>query len=66
MAPTLFKLDIASALKFSMYPVNILAIFADMFDTIGTLVGVASRNNMIDEKGNLERGNRALFVDFIV
>jgi AGZA family xanthine/uracil permease-like MFS transporter len=65
MAPTLFKLDIASALKFSMYPVIFSLFFADMFDTIGTLVGVASRTNMIDEKGNLERGNRALFVDFI-
>lgn len=63
MAPGLFKLDILDALKFSMYPVIFSLFFADLFDTIGTFVGVASRTGMIDEKGNLKRGNKALFAD---
>ncbi|HHY70267.1 MAG TPA: NCS2 family permease [Thermoanaerobacterales bacterium] len=65
IAPTFFKLDIAGVLKFSMFPVIFSLFFADMFDSIGTFVGVASRTGMIDEQGNLKRGNRALFVDFI-
>jgi AGZA family xanthine/uracil permease-like MFS transporter len=63
MAPTLFKLDIMGALKFSLYPVIFSLFFADLFDTIGTFVGVASRTGMIDEQGNLKRGNKALFAD---
>ncbi|TYP53329.1 NCS2 family permease [Thermosediminibacter litoriperuensis] len=63
MAPGLLKLDIAGALKFSMYPVIFSLFFADLFDTIGTFVGVASRTGMIDEKGNLKNGNKALFAD---
>lgn len=65
MAPTFMKLDILGALKFSLYPVIFSLFFADMFDSIGTFVGVASRTGMIDEEGNLKRGNKALFVDFV-
>lgn len=63
MAPTLFKLDIMGALKFSLYPVIFSLFFSDLFDTIGTFVGVASRTGMIDEQGNLKRGNKALLAD---
>ena len=65
LAATMFKLDILSVLKFSLFPVIFSLFFTDMFDSIGTFVGVASRTGMIDEEGNLERGSRALFVDFI-
>jgi AGZA family xanthine/uracil permease-like MFS transporter len=65
LAPTMFKLDIMSILKVSMVPVVFSLFFADMFDSIGTFVGVASRTNMIDAEGYLKRGNKALFVDFI-
>lgn len=63
MAPGFLKLDIKDALTFAMYPVIFSLFFADLFDTIGTFVGVASRTGMIDEKGNLKHGNRALFAD---
>jgi len=63
LAPGLLKLDLAGALKFSMFPVIFSLFFADLFDTIGTFVGVASRTGMIDEQGNLKRGNKALFAD---
>lgn len=63
MAPGLLKLDVMGALKVSMYPVIFSLFFADLFDTIGTFVGVASRTGMIDENGNLKRGNKALFAD---
>lgn len=65
LAPTMFKLDIMGVLKFSMFPIVFSLFFTDMFDSIGTFVGVASRTGMIDAEGNLKRGNKALFVDFI-
>ncbi len=40
-------------------------LFVDFFDTVGTLVGVASRANMLDEDGNVPNAGRALLVDAI-
>lgn len=40
-------------------------LFVDFFDTVGTLVGVASRANMLDESGNVPNAGRALLVDAI-
>ncbi|WP_050606620.1 NCS2 family permease [Clostridium niameyense] len=40
-------------------------LFMDMFDTVGTLVGVATKANMIDKDGNVPRAKQALFSDAI-
>ncbi|MTI68531.1 MAG: NCS2 family permease [Firmicutes bacterium] len=40
-------------------------LFVDMFDTIGTLIGVASKTDLLDEKGNLPNAKQALFADAI-
>lgn len=40
-------------------------LFVDMFDTVGTLAGVASKTNMLDENGKLPRVERALLADAI-
>lgn len=40
-------------------------LFVDFFDTIGTLVGVASKAGMLDEDGNLPNAGKALMVDAI-
>ena len=37
----------------------------DMFDTVGTLIGVASQANLLDEKGNLPRAKGALMADAV-
>ncbi len=52
---------------FSWEFVSILFVFlfVDMFDTIGTLVGVASKANMLDKNGKLPRAKQALFADAI-
>ncbi|MDK2856254.1 MAG: adenine/guanine/hypoxanthine permease [Bacillota bacterium] len=63
MAAGFLKLNVLGALKWSLFPTIFSLFFADLFDTIGTFVGVASRTGMIDEHGNLKRGNRALFAD---
>lgn len=63
IAPGFFKLDIVGALKWSLFAPIFSLFFVDLFDTIGTFVGVASRTGMIDEQGNLKRGNKALLAD---
>ena len=40
-------------------------LFVDLFDTVGTLVGVASKADMLDEEGNFPRAKPALFADAI-
>ena len=40
-------------------------LFVDLFDTVGTLVGVASKADMLDKDGNLPRARQALFADSI-
>lgn len=59
--------------KFSFAGVNILEfvvivfafLFVDIFDTIGTLIGVASKADMLDEQGRLPRIKGALMADAI-
>lgn len=40
-------------------------LFVDMFDTLGTLIGVANKANMLDENGRLPRIKQALLADAI-
>lgn len=63
IAPVLFHLDIAGALDVSMLSVIFAFLFVDLFDTAGTLVGVAHRGGLLDKDGKLPRLNRALMAD---
>jgi AGZA family xanthine/uracil permease-like MFS transporter len=60
---TFLELDISAALELSMVTVIITLLLVDVFDTAGTLVGVANRAGMLDEKGHLPRLRRALLSD---
>lgn len=40
-------------------------LFVDLFDTLGTLIGVAAKANYLDEKGQLPRVKQALFADAV-
>jgi AGZA family xanthine/uracil permease-like MFS transporter len=62
-APVFLQLDIAGAFQVSMVTVIITLLLVDVFDTAGTLVGVATRANMLDEKGRLPRLGKALLSD---
>lgn len=65
---TLFKLDFAGFAEIGWFTVITLVItfcIIDMFDTIGTLVGTASRANMLDQKGNMPKMKEALLSDAI-
>jgi AGZA family xanthine/uracil permease-like MFS transporter len=61
--PTLFQLDIAGALSLSLVPVIFSFLFIDLFDTAGTLVGVAHRAGLLDSRSRLPRASRALLAD---
>ena len=61
--PTLFALDIAGALQVSMLAVILTFLLVDLFDTTGTLIGVAHQADLLDEEGRLPRMQRALLAD---
>jgi AGZA family xanthine/uracil permease-like MFS transporter len=58
----LLKLDIAGALQLICLPFIIVFVFMDLFDTIGTLMGVAETADIIKD-GKLPRAERVLIVD---
>ncbi len=62
-APVLMQLDIAAAMQWSMVTVILSMLIVDVFDTAGTLVGVATRAKLVDEDGKLPRLRRALLSD---
>ncbi len=63
LAPTFLQLDIVGALDVAMTSVIIAFLFVNLFDTAGTLLGVASRAGLVDEKGNIQNLDRALKAD---
>jgi len=63
LAPTFMKLDILGALDLTMVSVVISFLFVNLFDTAGTLLGVANRANLIDENGDVKNLDRALKAD---
>ncbi|MBR4132743.1 MAG: NCS2 family permease [Oscillospiraceae bacterium] len=65
---TLFKLDFAGFAQVGWFTLVTLVItfcIIDMFDTIGTLVGTASRANMLDENGSMPQMKEALISDAV-
>ena len=62
-APALFALDIAGALQVGMIAIIVTFLIVDLFDTTGTLIGVAHQAKLLDERGQLPRIERALIAD---
>ncbi|WP_305843941.1 NCS2 family permease [Photobacterium leiognathi] len=63
IAPTFMQLDFAGAMEVGLISIVFAFLFVDLFDTAGTLVGVATKANLIGEDGKLPRLNRALLAD---
>ncbi len=61
--PVFFKFDLVAVLDISMVTVIITMLLVDVFDTAGTLVGVANRAGLTDEDGKLPRLGKALISD---
>ena len=65
MAPILLKFEWSNILSLDMVICVFTFLFIDMFDTIGTLIGVSSRAGMMDEQGNIPRLKQAFMADAI-
>lgn len=65
IASTFAQFEWTHVFSLDMLIVLFTFLFMDMFDTIGTLVGVATKANMIDENGNVPRAKQALLADAI-
>ncbi|RXP53637.1 NCS2 family permease [Lutibacter sp. HS1-25] len=63
--PIFFKFDFSQVFTIDMAIVLFTFLFVDMFDTVGTLVGVSSKSGMLDEEGRVPRVKQALFADSI-
>lgn len=63
LAPTFMQLDFAGALEVGLLSVVFAFLFVDLFDTAGTLVGVAQRADLMGKDGKIPRLNRALLAD---
>ena len=62
LEPTMFKMDIGGALSLSMIPFIVIFLFMDMFDTIGTLIGVSEQAGFI-KNNKLPRASKAFLSD---
>ena len=65
LAPTFLKMDFSKVLSGEFLVVIFAFLFVDMFDTLGTLIGVASKADMLDKEGKLPRISGALLADAV-
>lgn len=65
ISPIFFKFEFENIFTLDMLVVVFTFLFIDMFDTVGTLVGVCTKANMIDEDGNIKRIKQAFMADAI-
>ena len=65
IAPIFCKFEFNNIFTLDMLVVVFTFLFIDMFDTVGTLVGVCTKAGMVDEKGNIKRIKEAFMADSI-
>jgi adenine/guanine/hypoxanthine permease len=65
LAPGLFQFEWANIFSLDMLIVLFTFLFVDIFDTVGTLIGVSSKAKMLDSEGKLPRVKQALLADAI-
>lgn len=64
VAPTFWKMDFGGALSLAMLPFIVIFVFMDLFDTIGTLVGVSEQAGLIKDN-KLPRARQAMLSDAV-
>jgi AGZA family xanthine/uracil permease-like MFS transporter len=65
IAPTLFQLDVGWMFRhfLTAFPVVVALLFIDLFDSMGTLIGVSQRAGLLDKEGHLPKIHQALKAD---
>ena len=64
-APVFWNFDFSNVFSFQFFTVFFSFLFVDIFDTVGTLVGVTNRAGLVDKDGNIPRVKQALLSDAI-
>ena len=65
LEPTLLQVDFSSVMSFEFFSVLMAFLFVDLFDTIGTVIGCATKANLLDENGKLPKVKQVLLTDAI-
>ena len=65
LSSTFMKLDVGGALRLGALDVIFIFLFVDLFDTIGSLMGLTQQAGYLTPEGKMPRVNRALFADAI-
>ena len=65
LSPIFMKFEWTQVLTVDMLIVVFTFLFVDMFDTVGTLIGVSSKANMLDKDGRVPRVKQALMADAV-
>lgn len=65
VSPVFMQFDFKSAMVIGIVPVIITMLFIDIFDSVGTLIGLASKAGYLDEKGNVLNADKVLTADAI-
>ena len=65
IAPTFMQLDFSSIFSLGFITILVSIMFVDLFNTIGTLIGVAAKADMLDSSGKLPKIEKAFFADSI-
>ncbi|AWK53001.1 guanine permease [Clostridium beijerinckii] len=65
VAPVFMQFDFKSAMVIGIIPAIMTMLFIDIFDSIGTLIGLASKAGYLDEKGNVLNADKVLTADAI-
>lgn len=65
VAPIFFKFDFTQLLSLNMVIVVFTFLFVDIFDTLGTLVGVSTKANMLDKDGKVPNIKKAFMADAV-
>lgn len=63
LSPTFLKLDIAGALQFGFISVILTVFVMDFVDTLGSLIGLSYKANLLDEDGNLPEIEKPMLCD---
>jgi AGZA family xanthine/uracil permease-like MFS transporter len=64
IAPTALKLDVIGAISQNLFAVIFIFFFLDLFDTVGSLIGIAKQSGLM-KNGKLPRVGRALLADAV-
>lgn len=63
--PVFMKFDFSKLFSFEFLAIVFAFLFVDLFDTLGTLIGVSDKAGFLDKEGKLPRAKQALFADAV-